>query len=211
MILSVDFREPAVTPPPLRFLWRYKPSTWLISGNPETIERPTEAEAIVGAFMEARRMFRAIATRDEIMEEVRTLVRYAHENNMGAAILVEKALGFSKSYAYELVVKSGIDREYRNETAPELVVIDRVKLYDERAIMRYMASIVKPCPNHNHEPSCEQTTTAQFDLCWSCSQVYRTREEMPDWLRFVSKRDKAEYRKQAIEALYHSELIEEAS
>jgi hypothetical protein len=211
LILSVDFREPAVTPPPLRSLWRYKPSTWLISGNPDTVERPTEAEAIVGAFMEARRMFRAIATRDEIMEEVRALVRYAHENNMGAAILVEKALGFSKSYAYELVVKSGIDRECRTETGPEFHIVSKVKLYDERAIKRYMASIIKPCPNHNHNPRCEKTTTANHALCWACSLAYMTREEMPDWLLWVVQEDDAEYRKRALEALYHTELIEEAS
>jgi len=206
-IIELEIAQPR----PLRFLWRYKPSTWLISGNPDTVERPTEAEAIVGAFMEARRMFRAIATQDEIMDEVRVLVRYAYDNDIGVVQLVKVALGYSQRHAYRLIANCGVQREHGNENAPELVVVDRVKLYDERAIMRYMASIVKPCPNHNHAPGCNQTTTAQYDLCWSCSQVYRTREEMPEWLRFVSQRDKVEYRKQAIEALYHAELIEEAA
>lgn len=211
MILSVDFREPAVTPPPLRFLWRYKPSTWLISGNPDTVERPTEAEAIVGAFMEARRMFRAIATRDEIMEEVRTLVHYAYINNIGVVQLVEKCLGYSERHAYRLIAGCGYKPDHVRENAPEFPVIDRVKLYDEQAIKRYVAAITKPCPNHNHSPKCNSTTQANHDLCWSCSQVYATREEMPDWLRWVVKQDNAEYRRQAIEALYHAELIEEAS
>jgi hypothetical protein len=206
-IIQLEIEQPR----PLRFLWRYKPSTWLISGNPDTVERPTEAEAIVNAFKEAQRMFRAIATQDEIMDEVRVLVRYAYDNNIGVVQLVKVALGYSQSHAYRLIANCGVKADDGKKIEPDLVVVDRVKLYDERAIMRYMASIVKPCPNHNHEPNCQKTTTAQYDLCWSCSQVYRTREEMPDWLRFVSQRDKAEYRRQAIEALYHVELIEEAA
>lgn len=211
MILSVDFREPVATPPPLRFLWRYKPSTWLISGNPDTVERPTEAEAIVNAYDDAVLMFRAIATPNEVMDEVRTLVQYAYENSIGAAKLIEKALGFSESYAYELVVKCGIERRDKNENASEFPLYSRVKLYDESAIKRYVAAIIKPCPNHNHSPHCEKTTRASNELCYSCRQIYMTREEMPEWLRWVVKQDNAEYRKQAIEALYHAELIEEAS
>jgi len=206
-IIQLEIEQPR----PLRFLWRYKPSTWLISGNPDTVERPTEADAIVNAFKEAQRMFRAIATQDEIMDEVRTLVDYAYANNIGAAKIIEKALGFSESYAYELVVKCGIERQQRNENASKFPLHSRVKLYDEGAIKRYMAAIIKPCPNHNHSPNCEQTTRASNELCWSCRQLYITREEMPAWLWFVVQQDGAEYRKQAIEALYHAELIEEAA
>lgn len=198
-------------PRPLRFLWRYKPSTWLISGNPDTVERPTESDAIMNAFMEAVRMFRAIATQQEIMEEVRTLVAYAHENNMGAVKLVEKCLSYSERHAYRLVRECGYAAANVSEIDAEFPSIDRVKLYDERAIKRYVAAITKPCPNHNHNPECQKTTQANHDLCWSCSQVYRTREEMPAWLKWVVQQDNAEYRKQALEALYHAELIEEVA
>jgi len=206
-IIQLEIEQPR----PLRFLWRYKPSTWLISGNPDTVERPTEAEAIVGAFMEARRMFRAIATQDEIMEEVRTLVHYAYTNNIGVVQLVEKCLGYSERHAYRLIARCGYKPDHVRENAPEFHIVSKVKLYDEKAIKRYMAAIIKPCPNHNHNPRCEKTTTANHALCWACSLDYMTREEMPDWLLWVVQEDDAEYRKQALEALYHTELIEEAA
>jgi tRNA G26 N,N-dimethylase Trm1 len=183
----------------------------LISGNPDTIERPTEAEAIVNAFKEAQRMFRAIATQDEIMDEVRVLVRYAYDNNIGVVQLVKVALGYSQSHTYRLIANCGVKADDGKKIEPEFHIVSKVKLYDEKAIKRYMAAIIKPCPNHNHNPRCEKTTTANHALCWACSLDYMTREEMPDWLLWVVQEDDAEYRKQALEALYHTELIEEAA
>lgn len=195
-----------------RYAWA-RPSIWLDSSYPATVDRSgSEDPAILLVLEAARQTFKLrsdVFTPADRLEEARRLADYAADRGVTVTRLVAAMLLISNEHARRLLIQSGWKRCDVEENDQEFIIQSRAK-FDERRIRHTMMGIRKPCPGASNNPRCEKTTTSNHDLCWPCHEIWHSREEMPDWMLHVVRDDQREYRRQAIEALYHLELRETA-
>jgi hypothetical protein len=187
-----------------------RPSVCLIADEPGTIDRnDTEGVAIVNVFEQARNIFRyhpQLFTTDDRLEEVRTLADYAYSGGKPIVRLLMYALLYSDDNCRRLLILSGWNKESdKNEDLGTIYNVGKAR-QNRTAIHGVLRRMDKKCPGHGANPDCEGKIPAHRDLCFSCHELYgKTREEYPEWLRFMVRDDYAEHRKQAIEQLYHIE------
>lgn len=190
-----------------------RPSIWYDADTPDTITREAEDAAVVNVLDDSRRQFKHrtdIFTPADRMHETRLAADYAIRNSVSVIRFLMWVLILSESHTRRMLVLSGWHKGNGGEIEPELVIHSRDKRFDERLILRSMSGMKKPCPGkHHNQINCEHVTTANHDLCWSCHQRWNTRDEMPEWMQAVVRDDRKEYRRRAIEALYHMEYSEE--
>lgn len=192
-----------------------RPMIWLDATEPSTVNRDlSEGEALANVFDQARVQFRynPLFTRDERLQETRIAADYAYARGLNIVRFLMMVLLMSDEHCRRLLILSGYRVADVANSGSEFHSIDRAKLYDERAIKRYVAGLRKPCPGRPfNRSSCDGFVTANHGVCWHCLQMYgQTRDLWPNWLLALVQDDDREYRRRAIEAIYHRELVEDA-
>lgn len=193
-----------------------RPSIWYDADLADTVDRSEgEGDAIKNVLDDSRRIFKHrtdIFTPEDRMQETRLAADYAYEKygEMASVIhFLKWVLLLSETHSRKMLMLSGWRKLDSWKTAPQLVIHSRDKRFDERLILRVMMGIKKQCPGKHHNTvNCEHVTSANHDLCWTCHQIWQTRDDMPDWMQSVVRNDRKEYRRQAIEAIYHEEYME---
>lgn len=196
-----------------RVAWAH-PMIWMDAYEPSTINRDlSEGEAVVNILAQSRRQFRynPLFTREERLQETRIAADYAYARGMNIVKFLVFILMMSDEHCRRLLLLSGYKVANVVENGSEFHINSRAKLYDERAIKRYVAGFRKPCPGRPFNRStCDGFTNANHGVCWHCSQLYgASRQEWPNWLIALVQDDDREYRRRAIEAIYHRELVED--
>lgn len=194
-----------------RMQWA-RPSIWYDADTPDTIARETEDAAIVNILHDSRPQFKYrtdIFTSADRLHETRLAADYAIEHNRNVINFLMWILILSNEHCRRMLVLSGWRKANVEENDPHITIHNRAVNIDPKRIARVMTGMKKPCPGkHHNQATCERVTTSNHDLCWSCHQVWPTRETMPDWMVAVVRDDWREFRKRAIESLYHLEYIE---
>lgn len=195
-----------------RMQWA-RPSIWYGSDTPDTITRETEDIALTNILHDSRSQFKHrtdIFTPADRMSETRLAADYAFFNSLNIIRFLMWILILSDEHARRMLILSGWHKADVAKNEGQLVILSRDRRFDERLILRSMMGMKKSCPGkHHNQANCEHVTTANHDLCWSCHQRWNTRDEMPEWMQVVVRDDRKEYRRRAIEALYHMEYTEE--
>lgn len=197
-----------------RMQWA-RPSIWYDADVADTINRETEDDAIANVLDDSRRQFKHrtdVFTPADRMGETRIAADYQWQKTYELASVIRFlmwVLILSDSHTRKMLMLSGWHKVDSEKNAPNITILSRVKTIDPRLIGRVMAGMKKPCPGkHHNQATCERVTTSNHDLCWSCHQVWPTREAFPDWMLAVVRDDYREFRRQAIEAVYHQEYVE---
>lgn len=195
-----------------RMQWA-RPSIWYDADTPDTIDRQhTEDNAIKNVLDDSRRQFKHrtdIFTTADRMQETRLAADYAFQHSMNIIAFLAWVLILSNEHCRRMLVLSKWSRGDVAKIDSEITIHNRATNIDPKRIARVMAGMKKPCPGkHHNQSTCERVTTADHDLCWSCHQVWKTRETMPDWMRAVVRDDYREMRRRAMESLYHVQYVE---
>lgn len=194
-----------------RMQWA-RPSIWYDADTPDTITRETEDLATLNVLDDSRRQFKHrtdIFTPHDRMHETRLAADYAFLHSMNIIRFLMWVLILSDEHSRRMLLLSGWRKADVAKNDPHITVYNRAVNIDPKQIARVMTGMKKPCPGkHHNQATCERVTTSNHDLCWSCHQVWPTRETMPDWMVAVVRDDWREFRKRAIESLYHVQYVE---
>lgn len=193
-----------------RMQWA-RPSIWYDADTPDTITREAEDSAVANVLDDSRRQFKHrtdIFTPQDRMHETRLAADYAFHRSMNIIRFLMWVLILSDEHSRRMLMLSGWRRADVAKIEPEFALISRAVKQNERQVQRIMATTLKPCPGKPENKYCDGHTRASNDLCWHCRLKWKTRAEYPLWLLTLVQDDDKEYRRQAQEALYHIEYVE---